>query len=173
MSFTDGMPHRHASCYNGGNPRNALAQVLDIDCSIQVPIDLQPTRATMPPVSQRLRNFYTTTRTVLRCTIWVHCHRESPSTFSLESHYVNKFTPASVQNRLAQSRSGKPSNIQVFMSNDVIFSQQPISNLVVEVFTLSCYFLVVLRQSFTRFLTTMSSLFLLTQWYGSMKALSL
>jgi hypothetical protein len=31
----------------------------------------------------------------------------------------------------------------------------------------------VLRQSFTRFLTTMSSLFLLTQWYGSMKALSL
>ncbi len=113
----------------------------------------------MPPVFQSLRNLLATTRTVLRCTRWVHCHREPSSTFSQNSHYFNKFTPTSVQNRLAQSRFGKPFDIQVFVSNDVIFPYQPISNFVVKIFSLARYFLVVFRQPFTSLLSTFRSFF--------------
>ncbi len=44
----------------------------------------------MPPIFQGFRNFYTTAGTFLRCTAWVHCHRQPPSSFSLDGHYVNK-----------------------------------------------------------------------------------
>ncbi len=117
----------------------------------------------MPPVRKRLRNLQATTRTVLRRARWIYCHREQRSSFSLGCYYANKFAPTGVQNRLAQSRFGKSLDVQLLMSNHIVFAQKWLCYFEMKIFLLSRYFLVVLRQLLDRFLPAGCVFFLLAR----------
>jgi len=119
----------------------------------------------MNSVRQRLLNPFTTSRTFDTRSFWVY---SCGLLAAFDRHClqnVEERAPSDIENRFCQSGTGKSFDVENFKRNQVIRCTQPVSRLIVKLFTLSCN---VQMQScnFVRLIDIVFRAFLLTRRFA-------